>query len=138
MAFVSYIRDAATRETDSSGAPLREEEKLVVFPGMELTLGVPCQALLIFDADFPSDMFPLAMGALAIDQKPDDARKIAQVRRLDNIPSLKVLKEKLDERTYLRDRYIVFPHVGENREFSPNPQGARGEVHRYALCRGFC
>lgn len=50
LAFAKYLRDAAAAERDDSGAPVREENRRVVFPGMELTLGVPCQAILIFDA----------------------------------------------------------------------------------------
>src|ERR1051326_2777640 len=56
MAFAEYVRRAAGEETDPEGKPLAAEERLIVFPGMELTLSVPCQALLIFDADFPVDM----------------------------------------------------------------------------------
>src|SRR6516165_7716068 len=44
MAFVGYIRRAAEEEVDDQGRPLPKEKQLVVFPGMELTLGVPCQA----------------------------------------------------------------------------------------------
>ena len=36
MAFAEYIRRAAAEETDSEGKPLAPEQKLVVFPGMEL------------------------------------------------------------------------------------------------------
>ena len=64
MEFVRYVRGAAAAETDHEGQVLPPEKRLIVFPGMELTLGVPCQALLIFDADFPNDMFSLAMTAL--------------------------------------------------------------------------
>src|SRR3982074_3537278 len=61
MAFVEYIRRAAADERDDRGVELKKRMRLVVFPGMELTLGVPCQTLLIFDADFPQDLFSLAM-----------------------------------------------------------------------------
>lgn len=50
MAFVRYVRRAAAEETDAAGKPLPREQQLVVFPGMELTLAVPCQSLLLFDA----------------------------------------------------------------------------------------
>lgn len=46
MVFVKYVRQAAAEETDAGGKPLLKSHQLVVFPGMELTLGVPCQALL--------------------------------------------------------------------------------------------
>src|SRR5262245_5586728 len=38
LAFFKFIKDAAQNETDSLGQPLAQEDRLVVFPGMELTL----------------------------------------------------------------------------------------------------
>jgi hypothetical protein len=64
LAFFRYIREAANAETDNAGKPLPEEKKLVVFPGLELTLAVPCQALLILDANFPVDLLPQVVQAL--------------------------------------------------------------------------
>jgi chromosome segregation protein len=118
MVFAEYVRRAAAEETDAEGKVLIKEQRLVVFPGMELTLSVPCQALLIFDADFPVDMFALAMTALALAPNAATEAKTAATQRLTHIQSLKTLKEKLDEHTYLRDRYIIFPHVGESGQFS--------------------
>lgn len=117
MAFVEHVRRSAADETDSQGTPLPVEKQLVVFPGMELTLAVPCQALLIFDASLPQDLFNLAMTALAITPNPPTDSKIAPVERL-NIQSLRQLKDHLDKHAYLRERYIVFPNVGENGQFS--------------------
>jgi type III restriction enzyme len=117
MAFVRYVRRAAAEETDAAGKPLPKEQQLVVFPGMELTLAVPCQALLLFDAEFPDDLFDLAIKALAITPSPAGDSKTAEIQRL-NIQSLQGLKEDLDKHTYLRDRYIIFPHVGESGQFS--------------------
>ena len=101
MGFVSALRQAAADERDEEGKPLNKREQLIVFPGMELTLGVPCQALLIFDADFPDDLFSLAMNALTIAP--------GNFRRLDYIQSFVKLKEELDKHTYLKNRYVVFP-----------------------------
>lgn len=42
MLFVSYVRKAAAEETDGDGKALPAAQQLVVFPAMELTLGVPC------------------------------------------------------------------------------------------------
>jgi type III restriction enzyme len=108
MAFVPYVRRAAAEETDAAGKPLPKGQQLVVFPGMELTLAVPCQALLIFDAEFPDDLFDLAQKALAITPSSSGNSKIAEIERL-NIQSLRVLKDDLDRHAYLRDRYIFFP-----------------------------
>ena len=68
LSFVSYIREAARSELDQDGAPISAEKQIVVFPGMELTLSVPCQALLILDADFPDDEFETVLATLAIEQ----------------------------------------------------------------------
>src|SRR5271165_2692901 len=66
VALFKYIREAALNETDASGKPLPATERLTVFPGMELTLGIPCQALVIFDSDFPVEFLPQALPALGI------------------------------------------------------------------------
>jgi hypothetical protein len=137
MAFVGYIRRAAEEETDERGAPFVKERRLVVFPGMELTLGVPCQALLIFDADFPGDLFSLAMTALTINPSPNGDAKTANTERLQNIHSLKQLKEKLDEHTYLRDRYIILPNVGESGQFSLLRKGLAGKYAEMPCFGGY-
>ena len=51
--FYKYIKEAAAHELDGDGNLVPERDRIIVFPGMELTLGVPCQALIIFDADLP-------------------------------------------------------------------------------------
>ena len=137
MAFIRYVRQAAQEETDEEGRPLPTAQRLVVFPGMELTLGVPCQALLIFDANFPEDMFSLAMTALPITPSEDGEAKIAPVQRLNTIQSLKQLKEKLDEHEYLRNRYIAFPHVGENGQFSLLRKGLAGKYIEMPCVGGY-
>lgn len=109
MTFVPYVRRAAADERRPGGDQLAPHERLVVFPGMELTLGVPCQALLLFDSDFPQDLFSLAANALAI--PPAGGQGIA---RLDHIQSLAKLKDELDKHSYLRDRYIILPNVSDN------------------------
>jgi hypothetical protein len=118
MAFAEYVRKAAADEADAEGNALPEDQKLIVFPGMELTLGVPCQALLIFDADFPGDLFSLVTTALALDVAPSANAKTAETKRLDHIDSMSKLKVELDKHAYLRDRYIVFPNVTNEGKFS--------------------
>jgi type III restriction enzyme len=118
MVFIPYVKRAAVEETDPNGKPLPKEQQLVVFPAMELTLGVPCQTLLLFDADFPEDLFSLAMTALTITPNSPTESKTAQVQRLNHITSLRELKAELDKHTFLRDRYIVFPNVTNDGQFS--------------------
>lgn len=137
MTFVEYIRRAAAEETDQEGKPLSKEQRLTVFPGMELTLGVPCQALLIFDADLPGDLFSLAMTALAITANPSTDAKTAPVGRLTHIASLRQLKGELDKHAFLRDRYIIFPNVGENGKFSLLRAGQAGKYVEMPCVGGY-
>lgn len=112
VAFFKYIREAAHAETDDAGRALPEEKRLVVFPGMELTLGIPCQALLLFDADLPVQLIPLALPALGITPAADADEKHALVKKLDFM-SFSALYEALNKFEPLRDRFIVFPNIGD-------------------------
>lgn len=118
MAFVRYVREAAAQETDCDGNPLSERERIVVFPGIELTLAVPCQAIILLDADFEGNRFDAVMTALAINPAPETDEKTLQTERLEHIHSLKNLKAKLDEHNWLKDRYIIFPNVSGEGKFS--------------------
>ncbi len=113
MVFVPYIRRAASEEIDQTGTPVQPEEQINVFPGMELTLGVPCQALLLFGADFPNDMFGLAATALAITPAASSEPTCNDVKRLDRIMTLAQLYEELDRHAFLKGHYIVLPNVSE-------------------------
>lgn len=113
LAFVQYIRDAARNEVDDTGNPVPTTEKIVIFPGIELTLNVPCQALLIFDADLPQDLFSLALTALAIVPSPPIEPTTAEVSRREQITTLSELRDELDKHEYLKKRYIILPNVSD-------------------------
>jgi chromosome segregation protein len=95
------------------GEPYPTERQLVVFPGMELTLGVPCQALLILDADFPVSELRTLYTALACTQQDHSAEKHAQTERLEHIRGLSELCKTLDNLDHLKGRYILLPNVTE-------------------------
>lgn len=138
MAFVPFIRQAALEELDGLGNPVSETDRIIVFPGMELTLGVPCQALLIFDADFPDDMLPLITVALAINQ--NDASKpkaIDPVVRMDGITSFGDLYKKLDEHAFLRGRYIVLPNLTDEGKHSIFRNGQQGKYAEMPCVGGY-
>lgn len=111
MVFVPFIRKAAAEELDSSGLELQRSSRLVVFPGVELTLALARQALLILDADFPEEQFSQVLQALAITLHPSSEPSLPSVQTLDHIPSLTDLHRRLDEQAWLRGRYIVLPNV---------------------------
>ena len=118
MAFVRYVRQAAAQETNAEGKPMLAREQIVVFPGIELTLAVPCQAIMLLDSDFEDNRFAAVLTALAINPAADTSKKTAQTERLENIDSLKSLKIKLDEHNWLKGRYIIFPNVSGEGQFS--------------------
>jgi len=65
MAFAEHVRRAAREETYPQGKPLHQEQRLIVFPGMELTLSVPCQA---------SIMTLVFVYRVWLEQRPDSER----------------------------------------------------------------
>lgn len=121
--FANYVREAAKDERDADGKQLPEKNRVVVFPGLELTLNVPCQALVIFDADLPSDLFSLVLNTLAITPAKDVESKGAEPKRLELITTLNMLRDELDRREFLKSRYIVLPNVTDGGSFTLLRQG---------------
>lgn len=111
LCFFKYFRDAAANEKQEEGTEVPEEEKIIVFPGLELTLNIPCQAIVIFDSNFPDTLLGQVLTVLAITPSSDSEEKTAEVQRLDAITTLEQLKQKFDEHDLLRDRYIILPNV---------------------------
>ncbi|MDD5530466.1 MAG: AAA family ATPase [bacterium] len=113
LTFFKYIKDAANNELDEENNPIPQEKKIIVFPGMELTLGIPCQAIIIFDANFLVDLFTQIYPVLSITQTPATDSKQAEVTRLENIAELSKLYDDLNNRDFIKDRFIVLPNVSE-------------------------
>jgi chromosome segregation protein len=107
---VRYVRQAAERELGSDGKPLPKEQHLVVFPGLELTLDVPCQALLILDAEFPDDRLDAVLTRLAVPIVDAEQAKLGTVTSI-KVALLSELHTELNKDEWLRGRYIVLPNV---------------------------
>jgi len=117
LAFFPFVKAAAAEELDDHGQAVPMEQRIVVFPGVELTLTSPtCQALLLLDADFPENLLESVLTTLAINPAPSSAAKTANVQRIptDVVADLKQLYVKLDAFAPIKGRYIVFPNVTEN------------------------
>ncbi len=89
IAFFPYIKTAAEQEVDQNGKSVSDKERITVFPGMELTLGVPCQALLILDADFPVNLLSTIPTIFGINQNDAGEPVHVEVNRLEHIKSIK-------------------------------------------------
>jgi chromosome segregation protein len=137
LCFFKYIRRAAEIETDEQGNSLPMERRLTVFPGMELTLGVPCQALVIFDAHFPVNFLSQAVLALGVTPAADGEARHAQIQRLEHINTLQKLYDELNKHDFLRDRFIVFPHVGEGGNFTLLRSGFAAQYKNMPCVGGF-
>lgn len=94
LVFAPIIRKAAADERDERGDPYLAAQQLVVFPGVELTLALGRQALLILNADFPDDRLQQVLQALAITPHDPDASTLPDVKSLDHIASFTELHKK--------------------------------------------
>ena len=92
--FVPYIREAAEQEVGTDGNPVDLARRLVIFPGLELTLSVPCQCLVIFSADFPTDQLSNVLITLGIEPAEAADAKAKQPEQLDM--TLEGLHARLD------------------------------------------
>jgi chromosome segregation protein len=112
-AFFNFIRKAAEDEVDDQGNPIPPQQRIVVFPGMELTLGVPCQALLLLDANLPAHVFASLPMIFAVNQADASQAIHAQTVRLENFTTFGQLHDFLDQHEVFRGHYIIFPNVSE-------------------------
>jgi chromosome segregation protein len=116
FAFFPYIRTAAQEELDDVGNPIAAEKRLIVFPGIELTLTSPaCQALLLLDADFPLNLLQSVLTALAITPSAATDSRHAEIQRIPQnvVGDLGHLYATLNSHEHLKGRFIVLPNVSE-------------------------
>lgn len=114
FAFFPHIKKAAAREKMPDGRDVPGPERLIVFPALELTLSVPCQAIMILDADFPEDRLDDVLKALHFDPVDRSADSVPQPIPLADSGDIGSLHEKLDKNDWLRGRYIILPNVTPN------------------------
>lgn len=128
FAFFKYIKQASIDELNSEGQPIPLGERIVVFPGLEMTLSNPasCQAILILDADFPVEQLNLILNKLSIIPNPEEEPSTIQTTPIPTnvVNGLAHLHEILDSLEILKGRYIILPNVSD---------GGHGSVLR----RGF-
>lgn len=137
LLFAPLIRKAAQRETDEHGQPYSPEQRLIVFPGVELTLALARQALLILDADFPEDRLLSVLQALAITQHDPARAALPDVKPLDHIASLADLHKKLDEHDWLKGRYIVLPNASDSGHKTIMRKGMQAEYKDMPCVGGY-
>lgn len=111
FAYFPVIKRAAERETFPDGTDVPNVERLVVFPALELSLSVPCQAIMILDANFPVDRLDDVLKALHFDPVDPVLDALPQTENLPDSDDLNQLHAKLDKYSWLEGRYIILPNV---------------------------
>ena len=111
FAFFPYVKRAAAAEMLPGGAKVPETQQLVVFPALELTFSVPCQAIMILDADFPEDRLDDVLKALHFDPVDRNLDALPQTTVLQDSGDINEIHAKLDKHDWLRGRYIILPNV---------------------------
>ena len=118
---VSDAAQAEKRQDDSSYPPC---ERLVVFPGVELTLATPsCQALLIFDPGLSEAILSHIWGALGVIPTPATSAKTTQTQPLNTTLTLEEITKALNsirtnpeetnpaKYSFLDGKFILLPYV---------------------------
>lgn len=115
LVFFKYVKEAAESERDDAGNYYEPGQRLIVFPGLELTFASPasCQAIMIMDADFPPDQFTRILNKLSISPNPESAQSTAETTAIsaDVVNGLVDLHVKLDTIDSLKGKYIILPNV---------------------------
>jgi type III restriction enzyme len=122
ICFIKYFQVAAQEENNASGIPTwdsiliqPEKQKPIIFPGIEVTLSVPCQCIILLDAD--SDLTTQAelLEAIEIGNTYSDNHENGPTVNPIHLTLLE-LDKKIS--TYankrLKGRYIILPHVGDS------------------------
>lgn len=114
FAFFPFVKAAAESEVDFRGDPLPVERRLVVFPGLELTLSSPpCQVILLLDADIDTSKLDDVLTILGLEVVPDSQSHLPTIESLSpaSVTGLNGLEDKLNEHKWLRGRFIILPNV---------------------------
>ncbi len=117
LVFYNYIKQASNEETDKDGGLVPEHKRIIVFPGMELTLDVPCQALLIFDSNLEIDdeLRTRIYTALGINNytPKSSSKAVSPVERI-SFKSINAVFESLNGLKAVQNRFTIFPNIKEN------------------------
>jgi type III restriction enzyme len=114
FAFFPYVKAAAASEVNLIGEDIDPKDRIVVFPGIELTLSSPpCQAIILLGADFDETKFGDILTALTIDVTDEKRSKLASVDSVSptSVTGFNDLEEKLNQHKWLKGKFIILPNV---------------------------
>ena len=121
------VRAAAEVEKQTDGNEFPVSDRLVVFPGIELTLATPsCQAIIIFDPNLPDAILGNVWGALRLTPTPDTSAKTTPTNALHTDLTLEEITRALNsirtnpeetnpnKYSFFESRFILLPNVKKN------------------------
>lgn len=114
--FFPIIKEAAISELDNNGQPISDNQKIIVFPGLEITFSTPaCQAILIIDADYPTNNLNQILHLLGITPNSADEPTTIATNPITNtiVNGFEELYNKLNSIEALKGKFIVLPNLNE-------------------------
>jgi type III restriction enzyme len=150
LCFWPYLRDAAAQETDDAGVLYSPEDRLAVFPGVELTLSTPpCQVLLLLDPDLPEKTVQHIWGALKVipTDTTYETTTITETLELDrdiasitkDIAALRTNPTETNpaKYEYLDGRFILLPNVKRVGHKTITREGFQDHYADSPFCGGY-
>lgn len=139
LAFYPYIKYAAENERDEDGNFVTEENRIMIFPGMELTLDVPCQAIVIFDAflEINDTLRVQIYQALGIKKFNEvSLSKTAQTERL-SIKNINDVYSQLNTIPELEGKFVLLPNVNRKGDFTILRTGLHNQFKKGIFIAGY-
>jgi chromosome segregation protein len=150
LCFWPYLRDAAAQETDDAGVLYPPEDRLTVFPGVEVTLSTPlCQVLLLLDPDLPEKTVDRIWGALKVIPTESTNKTTTVTETLETDRDLATITKDIgDIRTnaaetnpakfeYLDGRFILLPNVKRGGHKTITREGFQDHYADSPFCGGY-
>lgn len=110
--YVQFAAQGTNYEVNGLAVPDMEKQQPVVFPGMELTLSVPCQVIVLLDAECGPDIQNLLLTTICGSLSNEGAVIGPEVIQLE-YESINDLDDRLRAVPLLKDRYIILPNVND-------------------------
>lgn len=136
MCFVPFIQAAAQGGITPDDRPDPSKQRPMVFPGVEVLLKVPCQVLVILDADADSEVQKILLHALGITPASASTPHGPKPSECDH-NLISSLKTALDGRHELKGRYIILPHVTPGGHKTLLRDGFMARYIEMACCGGY-
>jgi len=110
ICFIEYFQLAAQDEDFSTGVDPKKQRP-IIFPGLEVTLQVPCQAIILLDADSEKSIQFALIQLLNLQHLYKEEEKKCPPPQPLPFNSLQDLHNKIDENSILKNKFIILPHV---------------------------